>query len=222
VLIAFIPDRHYKREEAYLAALADAMATEYEAIHTAGFLVQIDAPDVAMTRNLAHRDKSDDEFVKLAARNMEALNHATRNVPPGAMRLHLCWGNWAGPHKHDIELRKILPVVLSARAQAISFEGANPRHEHEWEDWKGAKVPDDKVLIPGVIDSACNFIEHPRLIAQRIGNYARIVGRERVIAGADCGFGTFGRSTSVFETVAWGKLAALAEGAKLASQELWR
>ena len=222
VLIYFLPNRHYNSEAAYLAALADAMATEYEAIHKAGFLLQIDAPDVAMTRNMAYRDKSDDEFVKVAARNIEALNHATRNIPPEAMRLHLCWGNWAGPHKHDVELRKILPVVLTTRAQAISFEGANPRHEHEWEDWKGAKIPDDKVLIPGVIDSACNFIEHPRLIAQRIGNYAGIVGRERVIAGADCGFGTFGRSTSVFETVAWGKLAALADGAKLASQALWR
>jgi 5-methyltetrahydropteroyltriglutamate--homocysteine methyltransferase len=221
VLINFIPDRHYKSEAAYLAALADAMAAEYEAIHKAGFLLQIDAPDLAMTRNLLHSDKSEAEFVKIAARNMEALNHATRNIPPGAMRLHLCWGNYAGPHKHDIELGKILPIVATTRAQAISFEGANPRHEHEWEDWKTAKLPADKVLIPGVIDSASNFVEHPRLIAQRIANYASVVGRERVIAGADCGFGTFGKSTTVYETVVWAKFAALFEGAKLASRKLW-
>ncbi len=221
VLINFIPDRHYKREEAYLAALADAMATEYEAIHKAGFVLQIDAPDLAMTRNLLHSDKTEAEFLKIAARNMEALNHATRNVPGEAMRLHLCWGNYAGPHKNDIELAKILPIVATTRAQAISFEGANPRHEHEWEDWRAAALPADKVLIPGVIDSATNFVEHPRLVAQRIANYAGVVGRERVIAGADCGFGTFGKSTTVYETVVWAKFAALVEGAKHATATLW-
>jgi len=222
VLINFIPNRHYQREDDYLEALAQAMQTEYEAIVKAGFVLQIDAPDIAMTRNTRHADKTESEFLKAAERNVEALNHATRNIAPEAMRLHLCWGNYAGPHKNDIELRKILDVVLKSRAQAISFEGANPRHEHEWEDWKNAHVPDDKVLIPGVIDSACNFVEHPRLVAQRISNYAQIVGRERVIAGVDCGFGTFGRSSSVYESVVWAKFQALAEGAAIASKELWR
>jgi 5-methyltetrahydropteroyltriglutamate--homocysteine methyltransferase len=221
VLINFIPDRHYGTEEAYLAALADAMETEYAAIVEAGFILQIDAPDVAMTRVSLYRDKSDAEFVKIVERNIEALNHATRAIAPEKMRLHLCWGNYAGPHRHDIELKTILPAVLKTRAQAISFEGANPRHEHEWEDWRDAKIPDDKVLIPGVIDSACNFVEHPRLIAQRITNYANVVGKERVIAGADCGFGTFGRSSTVYESVAWAKLAALAEGAKIATARLY-
>ena len=221
VLINFIPDRHYGNEEAYLADLTDAMTTEYEAIARSGFILQIDAPDVAMTRNSLHHDKTDGEFLKIAARNIEALNHATRNIPPQQMRFHLCWGNYAGPHKNDIEIDKILPIVLKTRAQAISFEGANPRHEHEWEDWKSIAIPDDKVLIPGVIDSASNFVEHPRLIAQRIRNYADIVGRERVIAGADCGFGTFGKSSSVYESVVWAKLAALVEGARIASHTLW-
>jgi 5-methyltetrahydropteroyltriglutamate--homocysteine methyltransferase len=220
VLINFIPDRYYNREEAYLAALADAMQAEYEAIAGAGFVLQIDAPDIAMTRNTRHAGKSDDDFVTIAERNIEALNHATRNIAPEKMRLHLCWGNYAGPHKNDIELKKIMRVVLKSRAQAISFEGANPRHEHEWEDWKEARVPDDKILIPGVIDSACNFVEHPRLVAQRISNYANIVGRERVIAGADCGFGTFGRSSSVYESVVWAKFRSLAEGAKIATDRL--
>ena len=222
VLINFIPNRHFAREDDYLEALAAAMQTEYEAIVKAGFVLQIDAPDIAMTRNTRHADKTEAEFLKVAERNIEALNHATRNIPPESMRLHLCWGNYAGPHKNDIELRKIMNVVLKSRAQAISFEGANPRHEHEWEDWKLANIPDDKILIPGVIDSACNFVEHPRLVAQRIMNYASVVGRERVIAGADCGFGTFGRSSSVYETVVWAKFQALAEGAALATGQLWR
>jgi 5-methyltetrahydropteroyltriglutamate--homocysteine methyltransferase len=174
-----------------------------------------------MTRNSRYADKSEKEFLKIAQRNMEALNHATRGIAPEMMRLHLCWGNYAGPHKNDIELKKILAVVMTTRAQAISFEGANPRHEHEWEDWKGAKIPDDKVLIPGVIDSATNFVEHPRLIAQRIGSYVDIVGRERVIAGVDCGFGTFGKSSSVYESVVWAKFEALAEGAAIATKKYW-
>ncbi len=221
VLINFIPNRHYAREDDYLEALSLAMQTEYEAIAKAGFILQIDAPDIAMTRNTRHAGKSDEDFVRIAERNIEALNHATRNIAPEAMRLHLCWGNYAGPHKNDIELRKIMNVVLKSRAGAISFEGANPRHEHEWEDWQAATIPDDKILIPGVIDSSCNFVEHPRLVAQRIRNYANIVGRERVIAGADCGFGTFGRSSSVYESVVWAKFRALADGAALASKQLW-
>ena len=221
VLINFIPSRHYKGEEDYLEALTNAMQTEYEAIVSAGFVLQIDSPDVAMTRNSRYADKTEAEFLKIAERNIEALNHATRNIAPEAMRLHLCWGNYAGPHKNDIELRKLMNVVLKSRPQAISFEGANPRHEHEWEDWKAAKIPGDKVLIPGVIDSASNFVEHPRLIAQRIENYTNIVGRERVIAGADCGFGTFGRSSTVYESVVWAKFQALAEGAALATKKLW-
>lgn len=221
VLINFIPSRHYKGEEDYLAALTQAMQTEYEAIANAGFVLQIDAPDVAMTRNSRYADKTEVEFLKIAERNIEALNHATRSIAPEAMRLHLCWGNYAGPHKNDIEMCKVMHVVLKSRPQAISFEGANPRHEHEWEDWRAAKIPDDKILIPGVIDSASNFVEHPRLIAQRIKNYAAIVGRERVIAGADCGFGTFGRSSTVYESVVWAKFRALSEGAAIATKQLW-
>ena len=187
VLPNFIPDDHYGDEDAYVADLADAMKSEYEAIHAAGFILQIDCPDLAMMRHMVYQDRSDDEFLRIVERNVEAINHATANIPPEAVRMHLCWGNYAGPHTHDFPVAKIADRVMTARPQAILFEGANPRHEHEWEDWKAAGVPDDKILIPGVIDSTTNFVEHPRLVAQRICHYAAIVGRERVIAGTDCG-----------------------------------
>jgi 5-methyltetrahydropteroyltriglutamate--homocysteine methyltransferase len=165
---------------------------------------------------------SDNEFLRIAERNIAALNQATANIPPQAMRMHLCWGNYEGPHTHDIPLAKILDVCLRARPAGLSFEAANPRHAHEWEDLRGAKIPDDKILIPGVIDSTTNFVEHPRLVAQRICHYADIVGRERVIAGADCGFATFAFvNNAVAPSVVWAKLAALAEGAKIASERLW-
>ncbi|MGH7045189.1 MAG: cobalamin-independent methionine synthase II family protein [Stellaceae bacterium] len=223
VLTKFVPDRYYRDEDAYVEALANALREEYEAIHRAGFILQIDAPDLGSARHNQYQHLSDDAFLRIAERNIAALNHATANIPPEAMRMHLCWGNYEGPHTHDIPLAKTIGVALRARPSGLSFEAANPRHAHEWEDLRDAKIPEDKVLIPGVIDSTTNFVEHPRLIAQRIGHYAAIVGRERVIAGADCGFATFAFiDNAVAPSVVWAKLAALAEGARLASDRLWR
>ncbi|HUC12729.1 MAG TPA: cobalamin-independent methionine synthase II family protein [Stellaceae bacterium] len=222
VLTKFVPDRYYKNEDAYVEALAEALKHEYEAIHHAGLILQIDAPDLGSARHNQYQHLSDDEFLRIADRNIAALNHATANIPPDAMRMHLCWGNYEGPHTHDIPLAKILDVAVKARPAGLSFEAANPRHAHEWEDLRGAKIPDDKVLIPGVIDSTTNFVEHPRLVAQRIANFANVVGRERVIAGADCGFATFAFvDNAVAPSVVWAKLGALAEGARIASERLW-
>jgi 5-methyltetrahydropteroyltriglutamate--homocysteine methyltransferase len=222
VLTKFVPDRYYNDEDAYVEALAEALREEYEAIVKAGLVLQIDAPDLGSARHNQYQHLSDDEFLRIAERNIAALNHATANIPPEMMRLHLCWGNYEGPHTHDIPLAKILPVALRARPVGLSFEGANPRHAHEWEDLRAAKIPDDKVLIPGLLDSTTNFVEHPRLIAQRIKNYADIVGRERVVGGADCGFATFAaRNNAVVPSVVWAKLTALAEGARIASDRLW-
>jgi 5-methyltetrahydropteroyltriglutamate--homocysteine methyltransferase len=222
VLTKFVPDRYYQDEDAYVDALANALREEYEAITKAGFILQIDAPDLGSARHNQYQHLSDDEFLRIADRNIAALNHATANIPPEAMRMHLCWGNYEGPHTHDIPLAKILDVAIKARPAGLSFEAANPRHAHEWEDLRGAKIPDDKVLIPGVIDSTTNFVEHPRLIAQRICHYADIVGRERVIAGADCGFATFAFvNNAVAPSVVWSKLAALAEGSQIATSRLW-
>ena len=204
-----------------LAAACNA-AQPVEAFMKAGFILQIDAPDLGSARQNQYQHRSDDEFLRIAERNIAALNQATANIPPEAMRMHLCWGNYEGPHTHDIPLAKIFDVCMRARPASLSFEGANPRHAHEWEDLRSAKIPDDKVLIPGVIDSTTNFVEHPRLIAQRISHYADIVGRDRVIAGADCGFATFAFvNNAVAPSIAWAKLAALAEGARIASARLW-
>ncbi len=223
VIAHFLRNEHYPSREAYLARLTDIMKDEYDAIVRAGFVLQVDCPDLAMGRHLAFPDLSTAEFLKIAAANVEALNHALRDVPPERVRMHLCWGNYEGPHHRDIPLRDILPVVLRARPSAISLEGANPRHEHEWVVFKETKLPDDKILIPGVLDSTTNFIEHPELVAQRIVRYAEVVGRERVIAGSDCGFGTFARSRPQVEPeIVWAKLAAMAEGARLATAALWR
>jgi 5-methyltetrahydropteroyltriglutamate--homocysteine methyltransferase len=222
VLTKFVPDRYYQDEDAYVEALANALKQEYEAIVKAGFILQIDAPDLGSARHNQYQHLSDEEFLRIAERNIAALNHATANIPPEAMRMHLCWGNYEGPHTHDIPLAKTFDVCMRARPAGLSFEAANPRHAHEWEDLRGRKIPDDKILIPGVIDSTTNFVEHPRLIAQRIGHYADIVGRERVIAGADCGFATFAFvNNPVAPSVVWAKLAALAEGASIASARLW-
>jgi 5-methyltetrahydropteroyltriglutamate--homocysteine methyltransferase len=222
VLTKFVPDRHYRDEDAYVDALANALREEYEAIAKAGFILQIDAPDLGSARHNQYQHLSDDEFLRIAERNIAALNHATANIPPEAMRMHLCWGNYEGPHTHDIPLAKILDVCMRARPAGLSFEAANPRHAHEWEDLRGARIPDHKVLIPGVIDSTTNFVEHPRLVAQRICHYADIVGRERVIAGADCGFATFAFvNNAVAPSVVWAKLSALAEGAQIATARLW-
>ena len=223
VIAHFLPNEHYPTREAYLARLVDVMKEEYDAIHRAGFILQVDCPDLAMGRHLAFPDVSNAEFVKIAAANVEALNHALRDIPADRLRLHLCWGNYEGPHHRDIPLREILPVVLKARPQGLSLEGANPRHEHEWAVFRDVKLPDEKILIPGVLDSTTNFIEHPELVAQRIVRYAEVVGRERVIAGTDCGFATFARSVSNVEPeITWAKFQAMADGAKIASAQLWR
>jgi 5-methyltetrahydropteroyltriglutamate--homocysteine methyltransferase len=223
VLTKFVPDRFYNNEDAYVEALADALQQEYEAIHHAGFILQIDAPDLGSARHNQYQHLSDDEFLRIAGRNIAALNHATRNIPPEAMRMHICWGNYEGPHTHDIPLATVLDVAMRARPSGFLFEAANPRHAHEWEDLREVKIPDDKVMMPGCLDSTTNFVEHPRLIAQRICNVADIVGRERVVAGADCGFATFAaQQNPVAPSVVWAKLAALAEGARIATDRLWR
>ncbi len=223
ILTRFIINLHYPSEDAYVAALADAMKTEYRAIVGAGFLLQIDAPDLASARNNQYRHLTDDEFrSKIAERNVELINAATAGLPSDRMRLHICWGNYEGPHTHDLPLIKIIDIAFKARPQAISIEAANPRHGHEWEDLKGMKIPDDRILIPGVIDSTTNFVEHPRLVAQRIGRYAGIIDRERIIAGVDCGFGTAVlREPKVADSIVWAKLRALSDGAAIASKRSW-
>jgi 5-methyltetrahydropteroyltriglutamate--homocysteine methyltransferase len=223
ILTRFIINLHYPTEEAYVEALADVLRTEYRAIVEAGFVLQIDAPDLGSARNNQYRNLSDDEFrSKIAERNIAALNAAIEGLPADRMRLHICWGNYEGPHNFDLPLTKIIDIAFKARVQAISIEAANPRHDHEWEDLTTVEIPDDKILIPGVIDSTTNFVEHPRLVAQRILRYADIVGRERVIAGVDCGFGTAVRAEpTVADSIVWAKLKALGEGAALASDRLW-
>jgi len=223
VIAHFMKNEHYPSRDAYLARLADVMKEEYDAIHRAGFVLQIDCPDLAMGRHLMFHELSNAEFLKIAAANIEMLNHSVRDIPADRMRLHLCWGNYEGPHHRDIPLRELLPVALKAKPQALSFEGANPRHEHEWVVFREIRLPDDRVIIPGVLDSTTNFIEHPELVAQRLVRYAEIVGRERVIAGTDCGFMTFARSVNQVEPeIAWAKFQAMAEGARIASKQLWR
>lgn len=221
VVSSFQPNRYYPSHEAYIEALVAVLQPEYEAIANAGLLLQIDCPDVAMSRHTGFQDLSEADFLKRAAFDIEALNHALANVPANQVRVHICWGNYEGPHDHDIALEKILPIVLRAKAQAISFEAANPRHEHEWVVWRDAKLPDDKILIPGVLDSSSNYVEHPELVAQRIERFADAVGRERVIAGTDCGFGTFAAYSKVDPAIAFKKLRALAQGAAIASKRLW-
>ena len=221
VIAFFQPNQYYPSEDAYLEVLCEAMKPEYEAIHAAGLVIQLDCPDLAMTRHSIHKDKSDAEFVAVAERNIEVLNAALEGVPAEAARLHLCWGNYEGPHICDIALDTIYDTVMKAKPQAISFEAANPRHAHEWTVFQERGLPEDKVLIPGVIDSVSNFVEHPALVAERICRFADIVGRERVLAGGDCGFGTFAGFGRVDSEIVYAKLGALAEGAALASDRLW-
>ena len=222
VIALFLRNRHYPSHEAYLSALVDVMKEEYEAIHQAGFLLQVDCPDLAMGRHLQFPDLSNREFVKIAESNVEALNHALANIPPDRIRLHLCWGNYEGPHHRDIPLKEIIEAVFKAKVGALSFEGANPRHEHEYAVFEEVKLPDGMVIIPGVVDSTTNFIEHPELVAQRIVRYAQLVGRENVIAGSHSGFGTFARlNPNIEPEIVWPKLRAMAEGAQIASQKLW-
>jgi 5-methyltetrahydropteroyltriglutamate--homocysteine methyltransferase len=221
VIALFFRDDHYGDREAYLFAIAEAMRVEYEAVTDAGFVLQIDCPDLAMGRHIQFADKSIEEFRKEARLNIEALNHALANIDPERLRMHLCWGNYEGPHHYDVPLGDIIDVVFEARPSAIALEGANPRHGHEWKVFEDSKLPDGKVIIPGVIESKANFIEHPELIAQRILRYAKLVGRENVMAGSDCGYGTWVGQAAVDPDVVWAKLAALREGAELASRELW-
>ncbi len=220
LITAFQVNRHYPSHEAYLADLADAMREEYETIVNAGFDLQLDCPDLAMSRHTGYQDLSEDDFLKVAAANVEALNAATANIPPERMRMHICWGNYEGPHDHDIPLERVVDIVLSARPATVLFEGANPRHEHEWTVWRDAAIPDDKVLAPGVIDTCSNYVEHPELIAQRLERFAGIVGADRVIGSTDCGFGTFAGYGKIDPLVTAKKLKALREGADLAASRL--
>jgi len=217
----FLPNRYYAGEDEYLQALADALGEEYRAIAAAGFVLQLDCPDLASGWNNQYRHLGVAEFRKVVERHVEVLNESVKNIPPGNMRLHLCWGNYEGPHNHDIPLKEIIGPVLRARPAGVSFEAANPRHAHEWKIFRERKLPEGKVLIPGVIDSTTNFVEHPELVAERIVRFALVVGRENVIAGTDCGFATSAAGGRIFPSIAWAKLKALAEGARIASEELW-
>jgi 5-methyltetrahydropteroyltriglutamate--homocysteine methyltransferase len=221
VVSLFFRDDHYGSHEKYLFAIADAMRHEYETVARAGFILQLDCPDLAMGRHIQFADLSVEEFRKMARLHLAALDHAVANIPPEQLRLHLCWGNYEGPHHYDVPLADILDLVFAARPQGVSFEAANPRHAHEWRVFERVKVPPGKLIIPGVLDSTTNFIEHPELVAERIGRYARLVGRENVVAGTDCGFGTWVGQAAVDPDIVWAKLASLAEGARLASKELW-
>ena len=221
VITVFQDNQHYPSDEAYLQALADVMKEEYEAIVEAGFILQIDCPDLAMGRHTAFRELSDPEFLAHAAMQIEALNSALENVPADRVRMHICWGNYEGPHHRDIPLAAIFDEVMKAKPTGLLIEASNPRHEHEWNVFAERDLPDGKVLIPGVIDSVTNYIEHPELVAQRICKYADVVGRERVIAGADCGFATFAGMGAVDAKIAIEKFKSLTEGAEIASKRLW-
>jgi 5-methyltetrahydropteroyltriglutamate--homocysteine methyltransferase len=216
VIALFQPSDYHKDLDSYLFDIADAMSAEYEAIVAAGLILQIDAPDLALGRHMLYRDMSEEDFLRRAEVHVEALNHGLRNVPGDRVRLHICWGNYEGPHTRDIPLAKVLPTVLKARPRALLFEGANPRHAHEWTVWGEIGTPDDYVLIPGCLDSTTNFVEHPELIRQRLERYTSIVGRDRVIAGTDCGFSTFAGFGVVDPEIVWAKMASLVEGAALA------
>jgi len=220
LIAAFQPNAYYPSHEAYLADLVSAMRPEYTAIAASAFQLQLDCPDLAMARHTGYQDLSEAEFLKIAAANVEALNAATRDIPPGRMRMHVCWGNYEGPHDHDIPLERVLGIILRARPATILFEAANSRHEHEWKVWAETKIPDDKILAPGLIDTRSNYVEHPELIAQRIERFAAIVGVERVIASTECGFGTFAGYGKIDPAVTWKKLRALREGADIGSVRL--
>ncbi|MSQ11819.1 MAG: epoxyalkane--coenzyme M transferase [Dehalococcoidia bacterium] len=221
VIALFLPNQFYRNHEEYVWALADVMKDEYNAIDKAGFVVQVDCPDLAMGRHIQFPNATTKEFLRIAQINVEALNHALSDIPPDRLRIHLCWGNAESPHHRDIPLKEILPIILKSRPSAISFVGANARHEHEWSVFKEIKLPAEKIIIPGVLDSTSNIIEHPELVAQRLVRYAGVVGRENVIAGTDCGFGTAAIMSTVDPKITWAKLQAMAEGARIASKELW-
>jgi 5-methyltetrahydropteroyltriglutamate--homocysteine methyltransferase len=219
LVTAFQPNKHYPTHEAYLADLVDAMRPEYEAIVAAGLDLQLDCPDLAMAAHTGFQNLSEAEFLARCRQNVEALNAATRNIPREKLRMHICWGNYEGPHHCDIALEKVIDIVLAARPSTILFEAANPRHEHEWEVWRTARLADDKILAPGLIDSCSNYVEHPELIRQRLERYVGIVGEARVLASTDCGFGTFANYGKIDPAVTWMKLAALRDGADRASRQ---
>jgi 5-methyltetrahydropteroyltriglutamate--homocysteine methyltransferase len=221
VIANFLHNEHYESDEAYLYALAEVMKDDYKAIVDSGLLLQIDCPDLAMTRITEFSHLSEEEFIKIVAMHVEVLQYALSGLPADRMRMHLCWGNTEGPHHYDVPLKEIINTVLKVPVGAISFEGANPRHAHEWKVWQDVKLPADKVIIPGVLDTTTNFIEHPELIAERIVRYASVVGKENMMVGSDCGFGTSAWGRRVESRIAWAKLEAMVEGARLASQELW-
>ena len=216
----YLKNAYYKTVDEYLFTLADVMSREYRAIVEAGFILQLDCPDLAMSYNL-YPDIAIVDYRKIIATNVEALNQAVKDLPADRLRMHVCWGSTLGPHHGDVPLKNVVDIILTAKPQAVSFPGANPRHGHEWKIWNDVKLPDGKIIIPGVIDSTSNFVEHPELVADRIGQYAGTVGRENVIAGVDCGFGTFAGRVQVDSKIVWMKLASLAEGARLASRRLW-
>ena len=222
VISLFLQNQHYRTREAYLAALADAMKAEYETIIAAGLDLQLDCPDLALSRHMLFADLSDDEFIAVANMHVEALNHALRDIDPAQVRVHICWGNYEGPHVCDIDMDKVFPTLMQTRARYVLFETSNPRHAHEWTVFRDRanEIPDDKVLVPGVVDTTTNFVEHPELVAQRLARFVDIVGADRVIAGSDCGFGTFAGFGAVDPDIAYAKLATLAEGAALASSRL--
>ena len=220
VISLFLQNDFYSSRDTYLAALADAMRDEYETIVASGLDLQLDCPDLALSRHMLFSDLSDSEFIKIAESHMEALNHALKNVPAEKVRIHICWGNYEGPHCCDIDMNKVFGTLMKAKAQYTLFETSNPRHAHEWTVFRDRKseIPDDKILVPGVVDTTTNFIEHPELVAERINKFVNIVGKDRVIAGSDCGFGTFAGFGAVDPDIAFAKLESLSEGAKLASQ----
>jgi len=220
VIALFQPSDYHARFEDYMGDLAEAMRIEYERIVAAGLILQIDAPDLGLGRHMLYRELTDDEFVKRAEFHVEVLNHALRNIPGDRVRLHVCWGNYEGPHTRDIALEKILPAILRAKPRSLLFEASNPRHAHEWSVWTRVKVPDDYVLIPGCLDTTTNFVEHPKLVAERLLRFAAVVGADRVVAGTDCGFSTFAGFGAVDPEIAWAKLVALVEGAAMASRRL--
>ena len=217
----YLKNKHYANEEAYVDALASVMKREYEAIVDAGFILQLDCPDLAMLRHTVYLDKSLADFRTIIAVNVAALNHAVADIPAERMRMHVCWGSTVAPHHTDVPLADIIDIVLTAKPLAVSFPAANARHEHEWKIWRDVKLPAGKVIVPGVIDSTVNTVEHPEVVADRILNFANVVGRENVIAGVDCGFGTFAGRVQVDSKIVWLKLQSLAEGARRASKQLW-
>ena len=223
VIALFQPNEHYATQDEYLEALAEAMRPEYEAIVEAGLILQLDSPDLGLGRHMMYKDRSDADYLVLIGQHVAVLNHALRNVAADRVRMHVCWGNYEGPHHCDVEMAVILPTLMQAKPGGLLFETSNPRHQHDFEafaDQLGI-IPEDKVLIPGVIDSTTNFIEHPRVVANRIVQFANIVGRERVIGGTDCGFSTFAGFGVVDPEIVYAKLATLAEGAAIASARLW-